>query len=135
MRTQFCLLCPLRAFGLPLSADGFCNGALSHWNGLPLLLREDVCDACRDGVQALPLISRRTPVFCLSAGEPFSDTVVEQRDTFRGVLTFLIPGSFFKDPMDDTLRMLTRSAVPTRGIERRLCLSLSSEEATLIVDS
>lgn len=30
MRTQFCLLWPLRAFGLPFSAEGFCSGALSH---------------------------------------------------------------------------------------------------------
>jgi len=30
IRTQFCLLCPLRALGLPLRADGFCKGTLSH---------------------------------------------------------------------------------------------------------
>jgi hypothetical protein len=138
IRTQFCLRWPLRAFGLPLRAEGFCKGTLSHWNGLPLLLREEVWvafDACRVGVPALPLISRSTLLFCLSAGEPFSETVVEHRDTLRGVETFLIPESFLRDPMDDTLRMPTRSAVPSRGIDRRLCFSLSRDEATLVVDS
>ena len=42
IRTQFCLRCPLRAFGLPFKAEGFCKGTLSHWNGFPLLLREEV---------------------------------------------------------------------------------------------
>lgn len=42
IRTQFCLRCPLRALGLPFRAEGFCKGTLSHWNGFPLLLREDV---------------------------------------------------------------------------------------------
>lgn len=43
MRTQFCRLCPLRAFGLPFSAEGLPvrSGEGSHWNGLPLLLRRD----------------------------------------------------------------------------------------------
>lgn len=135
MRTQFCLRCPLRAFGLPFSADGFCSGALSHWKGFPLLLREESCvafDACRLGVHALPLMSRSTPVLGLSAGEPFSDTVVEQRETLRG---FLTPESLLKELTDETLRMLIRSAVPRRGIESRLVLSLSSEELKLVVES
>jgi hypothetical protein len=107
-----------------LSAEGFCKGALSHWKGFPLLLREDVCvefDACRVGVPALPLMSRRTLFFGLSAGDPLSETVVEHRDTLRGVSTFLTqPSSLWKELIDDTLRMLTRSAVPMRGIDSRL---------------
>lgn len=138
MRTQFCLRCPLRAFGLPFKAEGFCKGTLSHWNGFPLLLREEVCvafDACREGVPALPLISRSTVFFGLSAGEPLSETVVEHRGTLRGVVTFLMPDSFLRDPTLDTLRMLTRSAVPSRGTDRRSCFSLSRDEAMLVVDS
>ena len=138
IRTQFCLLCPLRAFGLPFNAEGFCSGTLSHWKGLPLLLCEEVrvaFEACREGGPAFPLMSQSTPVFCLSAGEPFSETVIEHRDTLRGVVTFRTTESFLKDPMDDTLRILTRSAVATRGIERRLGLSLSREDATLVMDS
>lgn len=44
MRTQFWRLCPgLRALGLPFKAEGFPTdtGAVSHWNGLSLLLRVD----------------------------------------------------------------------------------------------
>jgi hypothetical protein len=137
IRTQFCLRCPLRAFGLPLSAEGFCKGVLSHWKGFPLLLREDVCDACRVGEPALPLMSRRTLFFGRSAGDPLSETVVEHRDALlRGVCTFLThPSSLWKEPIDDTLRMLTRSAVATRGIDSRLWWSLSSEETRLIADN
>lgn len=137
MRTQFCLRCPLRALGLPFRADGFCKGTLSHWNGLPLLLREDVCvafEACRVGGPAFPLISRSTRLG-FSAGEPLSETVVEHRDTLRGVVIFLTPESFLKEPTDDTLRILTRSAVPNRGIDSRLCFSLSIDEATLVIDN
>jgi hypothetical protein len=121
IRTQFCLRCPLRAFGLPFSAEGFCKGVLSHWKGFPLLLREDVCDACRVGEPALPLMSRKTLFFGRSAGDPLSETVVEHRDALRGVRTFLTqPSSLWKEPIEETLRMLTRSAVPTRGIDSRL---------------
>ena len=138
IRTQFCLRCPLRAFGLPLSAEGFCKGAVSHWKGFPLLLREDVCvefDACRDGVPALPLMSRRMLFFGLWAGDPLSETVVEHRDVLRGVWTFLTqPSSLWKEPNEETLRMLTRSAVPTRGMDSRLSCSLSSEEETTLAD-
>lgn len=138
IRTQFCLRCPLRALGLPFRAEGFCKGTLSHWNGFPLLLREDVCvafEACRVGGPAFPLISRSTLPLGFSAGEPLSETVVEYRDTLRGVVTFLTPESCLKEPTDDTLRILTRSAVPSRGIDSRLSFSLSIDEATLVIDN
>ena len=80
-------------------------------------------------------MSRRTLPLGFSAGEPLSETVVEHRDTLRGVVIFLTPESCLKEPTDDTLRMLTRSAVPNRGIDSRLCFSLAVEEATLVVDN
>lgn len=91
MRTQFCLLWPLRARGLPFSADGFpvSSSAGSHWNGFPLLLLVDetLVDALEDwrlGNPSFPETSRRTENLLRSAGEPLGDT--RERDWRRGVL-------------------------------------------------
>lgn len=87
MRTQFCRLCPFLAFGLPFSADGLAKGCVSHWNGLPLLLRPEslAFEGCLLGVTELAETSRSTLVFLRSAGEPYTDTGV--RLALRGVVT------------------------------------------------
>ena len=89
--TQFCLRCPFLAFGLPFNADGFARGWVSHWNGLPLLLRPESCvafEGCLLGVIELAETSRSTLVFLRLAGEPYMETDV--RLALRGVVTFRI---------------------------------------------
>jgi hypothetical protein len=85
MRTQFCLLWPLRALGLPFRALGFADMLSlfeSHWNGLPLLLRAEPrveSDGRRMGevrLPALPEMSLRTLPFRRGTGEPLVETEV-----------------------------------------------------------
>jgi hypothetical protein len=90
--------------------------------------------ACREGAHALPLMSRRTPVFRRSAGEPVAETLVLlQRETFRGVCTFFTtPDEDLKELIDETLEMLTASAVTICDIDKWFPAVLSTEDAVLV---
>ena len=83
---------------------------LSHSEGLPaLFLKGDFIGRC--GVLELPGTARSVPDFGLSAGDPHAETLDEPVRR-RGVLTtWTLLALLLSDPEEDTLLMLTRSAV------------------------
>lgn len=95
-----------------------------------MLLRSEFCVALDIFLAGRELaeMSRRILLFLRSAGEPLAETDV--LDAFRGVVIFRTPVWLFSELLDDTLLMLTWSAVPTLGMESR-CRTLT-EDAVLV---
>lgn len=82
-------------------------------------------------MSGLPDMSRRMLVFLRSAGDPKAETDV--REALRGVVIFCSPEMLFNEVLEETRLMLTESAVPMCGIERRFWRLL--EDVMLADDS
>ena len=78
----------------------------------------------------LPEMSRKMDDFFRSAGEPLSDTEIRVRR--RGVVTFRTPFELLSELAEETRLMLTRSAMPSCGIDKRW--QSTSAEPALVPD-